>query len=375
MRLLLNIDWSFFDKEYLHEKVSAYVWFAGIILATLLLKKPLANLLMRVSSNLAARYSYMRHKETMGPMLFKPIERLLQIILYFIAVNQLSNILDEVTLKRFMGKKGKMDITLDDVSNHVFLLLFIICLTQVVSRFIDFVYYLRMGKAESENNNSRQQLLPLIKEVSKLVLWIISGFWILGSVCHVNIPALITGLGIGGVAIALAGKETVENFFAAFTILSDKPFVTGDIIKLGETEGMVERIGFRSTRLRNTDGSAYIVPNQNLVSQNLVNLSMRSNRIMKVPVNIRYGISHEALTALMEKIKAALGSLPYIQQPVDIAVESFDKDTFQLVVSYQLPYPLADDVKLPAVKREVNIRVYEIASANASLGTAPAATP
>lgn len=374
MKLLLTIDWSFFNREFLGEKVSAYLWFAGIILGTQLLKKPLAHVLTRISSNLAARYSYMRHKDTIRPMLFKPIERLLQIVLYFIAINQFSNLLESVSLKHIMGKKGKMNVTLDEVADHIFLFLFIVCLTQVISRFVDFIYYLRMGKAQLDNNHSRQQLLPLMKEVLKLILWTLAVFWILGGVFHVNIPALITGLGIGGVAIALAGKETVENFFAAFTILSDRPFTVGDTIRIGETEGVVERIGFRSTRLRNTDGSAFIIPNQHLVSQNLVNLSMRSTRGMKVSVNLRYGLSHEAMQNLAEKIKDGLKEMSFIETPVEVHIESFEKETMQLVVGYHLPHPLPDHVKLSTVKREVNMKVYEIASANATLGAPSTST-
>jgi MscS family membrane protein len=369
MQVLLAIDWSFFDKEYLDEKVSAYLWFVGIILATLLLKKPLATLVTRISARLAARYSYMRHKDTIRPLLFKPIERLLQIILYFIAINQFSNLLDSISLRRILGKKGKMNVTLEDVTDHLFLFLFIIFLTQVISGFIDFIYYLRMGKAEVDKNQSRQQLLPLVKEVSKLILWVVSAFWILGSVFHVNIPALITGLGIGGVAIALAGKETVENFFAAFTILSDRPFQVGDSVRIGETEGVVERIGFRSTRLRNADGSAFIIPNQNLVSQNLVNLSMRYTRGVKIAVNIRYGVTHENLVGLTEKIKHALEQISYVEEPVEVAIESFDKETFQIIVNYHLPHPMPDHIKLSAAKREINMKVFEIASGNATLGS------
>ena len=205
--------------------------------------------------------------------------------------------------------------------------------------------------------------------MTKLITWVLSGFWILGSVFHVNVPALITGLGIGGVAIALAGKETVENFFAAFTILSDKPFQTGEIIKVGDTEGLVERIGFRSTRLRNIDGSAYVIPNQNLVSQNLVNLSARDTRGMKVVANIRYGITHEALGQLIQKLKAAIAAIPPVKEPVEINIETFDKETFQLVISYQLPHPLPASDTLLALKRDVNMKVFEIISSNATLGT------
>ena len=367
--LMLNIDYSFFDRVYMGEKLSNYFWFAGITIGTFLLKRPIARAVTRASSGLASRYSYIKHKETIGPMLLKPMERLLQIVLYFIAVNQLSNILDGVSVYNYSRKKGGAALNLGDVVDHVFLFLFIIFLTQVITRFIDFIYYLRMNKAQSERNLSRIQLLPLIKEVSKLAAWILSTFWILGSVFHVNIPALITGLGIGGVAIALAGKETVENFFASFTILSDKPFQTGDIIKVAEVEGTVERIGFRSTRIRNTDGSATIIPNQTLVSQNVTNLSLRETRGVKIVTNIKYGISHEALQQLILKIKDTLLHTPPVKDPVEVNIETLDKETFQLIINYHLPHPLPDNLNLAAVKREVSLKVFDIITSVATIGT------
>ncbi|MFI5188497.1 MAG: mechanosensitive ion channel family protein, partial [Chitinophagales bacterium] len=338
---------------------------------TLLLKKPLASLLTNISSRMADRYSYMKHKDTIRQMLFKPLERLLQTVLYFIASEQLSDFLDATNFHRSITTRKKFNVTINlgDLTDHIFLFFFIIFLTQVIGSFIDFIYYLRLGKAQLEKNYSRMQLLPLVKEMSKLVLWGLSIFWILGSVFHVNLPALITGLGIGGVAIALAGKETVENFFAAFTILSDKPFKTGDTIKLGEIEGIVERIGFRSTRLRNTDGSAYIIPNQNLVSQNLINLSLRDTRGMKVVANIKYGITHEALQQLIAKIKGALLETSPVKDPVEIHIEAFDKETFQMIISYHLPHPLPDDMNLTSLKRDINMKVFEIITKEATLGT------
>ena len=366
---LLNIDWNFLDREYMGEKVSNYIWFAGIITGTILLKNPLTSLLMRISSSLAVKYSYMKHKGAIHNMLFKPLERLLQTVLYFLATEQVANILDATSIHRRLSSKRKIDINMGDLTDHIFLFLFIIFLTQVVTHFIDFIYFVRIGKANDENNRSRQQMLPLLKEISKLVSWILSSFWIMGAVFHVNVPALITGLGIGGIAIALAGKETIENFFGALTILSDKPFQAGETIKLGEIEGVVERIGFRSTRLRNLDGSAYIIPNQNLVSQNLINLSMREKRVMKVVANIKYGITHEALQKLIAKLKDALLATPPVIEPIEIAIETFDKETFQLIISYNLPHPLPDDVKLNTLKREINMKVFEIITASATLGT------
>ena len=373
MYLLLQIDTSFLNREFFHQKVADYLIFAGIILLVELLKRPMAYVLSRLSTRIAMKYAYMRHKEKIRELLFKPFERLLQAVLYFFAAEQLSGILDRIVFKRQVSSKQDFVISLSDITDHIFLLLFIFFLTQTVVHFIDFVYYVRMGKAREENNAAREQMLPLIREMSKLFAWIVAGFWILGSVAHVNVPALITGLGIGGVAIALAAKESVENFFAAFTILSDKPFQTGDFIKLGEVEGTVERIGFRSTRLRNADGSAHLIPNQSLVSQSLINHSTRAMRGMKVVANIRYGVPREALDRITTEIREALSETAPVIAPITVVLETLDKETFQLITSYTVPHPLPEGENLLQIKHRINMIVYGIITDHAQLGVSPAA--
>jgi MscS family membrane protein len=293
----------------------------------------------------------------------------MQVVLSYVAFNELDGFLSNFVFRHWPGKAGKVRVSLADMLDHIFLLLFIVFLSLLISRIIDFIYYYRMQRATNEKNNSRLQLLPLIKEMSKLILWIISCFWILGWVFHVNIPALITGLGIGGVAIALAGKETVENFFAAFTILSDRPFQTGDLIKIGDTEAVVERIGFRSTRLRNTDGSAFIIPNQSLVSQNLTNLSARDRRGIKVVSHIKHGLSYDQLQQLAAELRAAVLAIPGVKEPVIVGIDAYEKETFQLSVNYDLPHPLPDGMELVDIKRQVSMKIYEVITARATLGT------
>ena len=368
MNMLLQITIPFLDQVFLGEKVSDYLWFGGIILGTLLLKKPITAVLMRVSSQMAMKFKYTDHKNVINSMLFKPLERLLLISLLYVATGHLSVLLEKITFHHRINKTPA-DISLADVTDHIFLFLFIIFLTQVINSFIDFIYYIRVGRANEEKNRSMQQLLPLIKEMSKMLTWTMAIFWILGSVFHVNIPALITGLGIGGVAIALAGKETVENFFAAFTILSDKPFQTGETIKLGEITGVVERIGFRSTRLRNFDGSSFVIPNQNLVSQNLINLSARDIWNVTVIANIRYGITYPDLEKLIADVKVAMKEMAPIQEPIEVAVEGFDKETFQLYINYDLPHPMPEGESVFTFKRKVNTRIFQLISERTTLGT------
>lgn len=365
--LFLEIDVAWLQKNYFGETVASYAWFVGIIIATLLFKKKFAVLISRLSSRLSTHFSYAQHKDALSEMLYKPMERVVQIVLYDIAINQLSNLQEHIILYHFKGKKGV--VTLSDAVDHIFLFLFIIFICHFIGRFIDFIFYIRIHIAQEEKNNNQMQLFPLLKEMSKLGTWTLATFWILGSVFNVNIPALITGLGIGGVAIALAGKETVENIFAAFTLLSDKPFQTTDVIKIGETEGLVERIGFRSTRIRNYDGSITIIPNQRLVGQNVINLSARDRHGIKFIAQIKYGITAATLNLITEALKQELPKLSPVQGNIEVNLKSLEKETFQLVVIYSLPHPLPVQQTLLQIKHTVNSKIFEIISRHAALGT------
>jgi MscS family membrane protein len=362
--LLLNvisqIQNNFLDRRFLGEPLEDYLWFAGIILFTLLLRKT-ATRLLAGSGNIIARLfgSVGANKNRLGILIRKPLGKLVQTILYFIAFNFLQDLWSRYSWTPLMGNKGYV-VHLDRLIDHIFLLLFIIFLGQVLSRIIDFIYHVQLEKAREEDNKDRAQLLPLMKEIGKLLMWTICFFWILGSVFNVNIPALITGLGIGGIAIALAAKESVENFFAAITILSDKPFEVGDYIKLGPVEGTAERIGFRSTRIRGADGSAYIIPNQKLVGENLINQSKRDTRVITLIVNIKYGVPYNDLQKIIAELKQMFPEVKHIKENTDVQLNSFDKETMQLLISYSLPHPLTEESTIDKIKQVINMRVYEI---------------
>jgi MscS family membrane protein len=358
MLLLLQVDFFSFDNRIAGEKISNLLWCVGIIIVALLIKKPAAKAVALLSTYLANRFTEKRHKQKFYNLIRHPLESLLQVILFYIALSQLHYLLDQFALDRF--RKHTLALSFGDIIDHIFLFLGILFSTLLLSRIADYIYYIQREKAVAENNKERQQLLPLVKEVGKLVLWTIGIFWLLGSVFHVNIPALITGLGIGGVAIALAAKESLENLIAAFTILTDKPFSTGDSVKLGTLEGVVERIGFRSTKLRSPDGSAHIIPNKKLVMENLENLSQRYIRRVKLSINIRYGISHGDIQTMINELKDMLQNTTHVKGPLEVNIESFGENVLQLVVSYYLPEPLPDTTTLSKMKQEVTLSIYGI---------------
>jgi len=357
--MLLQINLHFIESRMGNERVSNVLWCIGIVLATLLLKRPLSQLLARVSSGIANRFSDKKHGKLFRELTIKPLELLLQTFLYYVAINQLSIFLNFVIFRRHHANR-LIEIRVSDVADKLFLLLLILFFILVLSRIIDFIFHVLIDKAFHVDNREKEQLFPLLKEVVKILVWTIGLFWILGSVFDVNIPALITGLGIGGVAIALAAKESVENFFAAFTILTDKPFQTADVIRLGTLEGTVERIGFRSTRLRNAEGSLFIIPNKKLVGENLENLTQRETRRVRVTFNLKYGIAQQELQQLIEELKSMIRHTLHVIEPVNVLLETFGENTFQLSIYYFLPEPITEGIKADAIRQEINLRAYGI---------------
>ncbi len=118
-----------------------------------------------------------------------------------------------------------------------------------------------------------------------------------------NIFSILTGLGIGGLALALAAKDTAANFFGSLMILVDHPFSAGDWIKTGSTEGTVEDIGLRSTKVRTFYDSIVTVPNSEIASLPIDNMGKRKMRRIKTTLGLTYDTPPEKLEVFIKKLK------------------------------------------------------------------------
>lgn len=362
--VFLKINWESLETRIADERLSNILWFLGIIIATFIFKKWLATFVATLCFKITNRFGGKHYVQKFLELTKRPLEWLIQTLLFYIAFSQLSILLSKYLMRHHEGYNLLRDLQVGDVVNLIFKFLLIIFTTFAASRILDFIFFVQIEKAHEENEKGRQQLVPLLKELFKIILWTLGLFWVLGNVFQVNIPALITGLGIGGVAIALAAKESVENFFAAFTILTDHPFQTDDFIRLGTIEGKVERIGFRSTRVRHVDGSLYIVPNKRLIGENLENLSNRAERKVKISVTLRYGMNRDHLDELNNSIRKMLLGFTPVAAPVEVMIEFFGEQTFQLAISYHLPHPLPEGFTLEQIKKEINANIYALVHKN-----------
>lgn len=169
-------------------------------------------------------------------------------------------------------------------------------------RIIDFIAVLLEKKANLTPDQSDNQLIVFFKDFFKVILVIVGIMLVLKFAFGLNIGGLLTGLSIVGAAIALALRESLENLIASFIIFFDKPFITGDLVKVNNITGSVERIGLRSTRIR-TDQKTYVtVPNKQMVDSVLDNLSLRTQR----RGDLKLEIGLQTSPALIEQLIAGI---------------------------------------------------------------------
>jgi MscS family membrane protein len=136
-------------------------------------------------------------------------------------------------------------------------------------------------------NPTDEHLVPIISRIIN-VLIISAAFIHILSIFYVNVTALVAGLSLGGLAIALAAQETVKNLIGSLMIYADRPFKIGDLISVGAVTGTIEDIGFRSTRIRTLDTSLISIPNGNLMNETINNLGLRQQRRFNSVINIAY---------------------------------------------------------------------------------------
>jgi small-conductance mechanosensitive channel len=138
----------------------------------------------------------------------------------------------------------------------------------------------------------------------RVLLWVVVLLVILDNL-GINITALVTGLGIGGIAIALAVQNILGDLFAALSIVLDKPFVVGDAISVGDVAGTVEHIGLKSTRLRATSGELVIISNGDLLKSRIRNYRGQERRLVTLKLGIAYGTPADKLAKVPQVIRAA----------------------------------------------------------------------
>lgn len=235
-------------------------------------------------------------------------------------------------------------------------LIFSLISVLIVSDIIDLGFKFFSEKA-STSNQAMGGLLRFYERVSKSCLWIIFLIASVG-ICGFSISGLLTTVGLGGAALALAAKDSLANFFGSVSLISDKVFKVGDVIRLGnEVEGVVEDIGLRSTRIRTFSRSLIVIPNSILANAKIDNLSYVRGQF--VSQNLFFDNTVNNYMEVDDFIKETLSTLrsyTRINSP-SISRVDFLRDGLQITINYIIPQKNCDEYF--EIRSEVNKIVSE----------------
>jgi len=359
-------DSAFFDQEFWGNTVKDYCLFGGILLFGLIFKRIFSKLLSKLLFKLFKSFSQQSHDEAFVALLVKPIETFILLATLYLSINQLKHPLEVAIFhySKLVGKtKEAIPVSIGDCIDRIFLFMIILSVFWIILRIIDFISHVLLFKASLTHNKSDDQLVPFLKELFKTIVVFIGFFTLLGFVFEVNVLTLITGLGIGGIAIALAAKESLENLIGSFTIFLDKPFVVGDLVKVDGVEGTIEKVGFRSTRIRTSEKTMATIPNRGMIDGVLENLSLRNLRKVAFIIGLTYETNAESVKKIVSEIE------DYINQRDGTAdgnasFKSFGDSGLNIEISYFVT--ILDNAQFLKIRQEINLEIMDIVVRNKS---------
>lgn len=304
-------------------------------------------------------------------MLLKPIEFLITVLILYLAVNQLSYPLNMVVFKRTVEKVA-YTVKLIEVLDKLFLFLIIFSSFRILLRIADFISHVFAYRASLTKSKTDDQMVPFLKELSKIVIIIVGVFVEMGAVFNMNIAAIIAGLGIGGIAIALAAQDTLQNLLGSFTIFADKPFVVGDLVRISGYDAVVEKVGFRSTVMRTSDKNLVIIPNKKMVDSPLENLTRQNLRRVKFNIGLLYGTSSDTIKKIVDEIKQYINNRQETNADTHVNFDSFGDSSLNIQVIYYTE--IVDYTIYMSIKEEINFKIMEIVLGNGADFAFPSST-
>ncbi|QYJ76905.1 mechanosensitive ion channel family protein [Shewanella sp. FJAT-52076] len=216
---------------------------------------------------------------------------------------------------------------------------------------------------EKGSKQAASLLRPLTNFFRIFMLAMVSLIWLqhLGF----NVGAILAGMGIGGIALALASKQSIENFIGTVTLYSSAPLKVGNLCKLGSLRGTVEEIGLRCTRIRTLDRSVIHIPNAKLAEMEIENISEREKIRFKTDIRLDYNTSAEQIKKITEDIKALLETTDKVnEKPLRVTFSGFGLHGLEINV-----FAYVGTTSLPTyqqVAHELNLGIMEIVAKHGS---------
>ena len=206
--------------------------------------------------------------------------------------------------------------------------------------------------AEKSENDLDDQLLPIVRKGTTFTVWALGVIVALNNAGY-DVAAVLAGLGIGGIALAMAARDTISNVFGGFTIFTDRPFTINDRIKVGGFDGNVSEIGIRSTRLRTLAGTLVTIPNSTFTGTAVENITEEPSRKVSLNLGLTYDTTPDALEQAMALLREIASSNPNLEEKVIIGFNQFGDFALNILMIYYI----TSGADILATQTEVNLEI------------------
>ncbi len=331
-------DWMLLD-------IPASRWLAAmlILFITIVCRRWLIKLFHHLAQTLAART-----ETPLDNMLLEAAEKPAGWLLYTLGVLATLHVLNP----------PPTIFPLMPLMDHLGRALTLIISTWFFWRLIDgLAAYFRARAAETESSLD-DQLVPFIAKTLK-IFTAITAVLVIAQNMGYSISGLIASLGIGGIAVAMAARDTIANVFGSVMILIDRPFSIGDWIKTSEFEGVVEEIGFRSTRIRTFAQTLVNVPNSLLANMVIDNIDARAKRRIKMRIGLTYSTTPTQMQQAISGIEALLDAHPGVDKHFKLVkFDEFEDSSLSIFLYY---FSASTDwSEYLQVRQEVNMQIMQL---------------
>lgn len=255
--------------------------------------------------------------------------------------------------------------------------LIVLAVTWLIARLLDSLYaeYLAPLAQQSETDLD-DQVLPILRKGTKVAIWSVGVIVALNNAGY-QVGAILAGLGIGGLALAMAAQDTVSNVFGGFTVFADRPFTLKDRIRIAGYDGTVTEVGLRSTRIQTLDGPVVTIPNSTFSDSAVENVTAEPNRKVVVNLGLTYDTSAEKMEEAMETLRAIASGQPDLEEKVLVSFNAFGDFAMNILFIYYIKTG-ADILQAQtavnlAILRGFNARGLEFAFPTQTIYTQPTA--
>jgi MscS family membrane protein len=266
----------------------------------------------------------------------------------------------------------QLSFTVSRVLDALEQVLLIIAITWTVLRVVESFEEIVRSHALRRDKTSLLPLLPVVRKSVKILIATFAGVAVLHSF-GVHVITILAGLGVGGIAVALAAQKTLENFIGGITLYADQPVRVGEFCRFGGTVGTVEEVGLRSTRVRTLDRTVVTIPNSEFSNLQIENFARRDLIWYHPTIHLRYETTPDQLRYILVEVHRMLYAHPKVDSAsARIRFIGFDSSSLTLeVFSY---VTVTDYGEYLEVAEDLNLRIMDIVAASGSRFALPSQT-